>query len=101
MKKLALVFWVAQILAIIFSWRSLPPQVPLFYSRPWGEEQLATPASLFILPGLSLIIFLINSALSLFLDEEEKLGRSLLTGTAMLFSLLCLITLIKIIRLVI
>ena len=23
--------------------RDLPPQVPLFYSRPWGEEQLANP----------------------------------------------------------
>ena len=28
----------------------LPPQIPLWYSRPWGEEQLAKPSSLAIVP---------------------------------------------------
>ena len=32
----------------------LPPQIPLFYSRPWGEEQLATPSYLVI--PLALIV---------------------------------------------
>ena len=29
---------------VIWVWgKNLPPQIPLFYSLPWGEEQLASP----------------------------------------------------------
>lgn len=31
---------------------SFPPQVPLWYSRPWGEDQLAPPTALWLVPGL-------------------------------------------------
>lgn len=30
----------------------LPPQVPLWYSKPWGEMQLATPAWLLVIPTM-------------------------------------------------
>lgn len=35
--------------------RFLPPQVPLYYTRPWGEEQLGKPWGLLILSGLALL----------------------------------------------
>lgn len=40
------------VMVIIITWQlsSLPPMVPLYYSRPWGEEQLAQKQSLFIFP---------------------------------------------------
>lgn len=31
----------------------LPPEIPLWYSKPWGEEQLAKPGWLAIVPALS------------------------------------------------
>lgn len=31
---------------------TLPPQIPLFYTRPWGEEQLADFWMIFLLPVL-------------------------------------------------
>lgn len=34
---------------------SLPPQVPLFYSLPWGEGQLTSPLMLLLLPGLAIL----------------------------------------------
>jgi hypothetical protein len=35
--------------------RILPPQIPLYYSRPWGEEQLGEPWGLLILSCLALV----------------------------------------------
>lgn len=96
---LALFFLVGQLLVILSSWRYLPPSVPLFYSRPWGKEQLASPLMLFILPGLSLAIILINSLLSSMVAKEVLMKR-VLASMASLFSFLCLITLVQIIRLI-
>ena len=36
----------------VFS-RQMPPQIPLWYSQPWGEGQLAEPKYLLLLPGLA------------------------------------------------
>jgi hypothetical protein len=46
----------------IFIWRlgNLPPQLPLFYSRPWGEEQLADSWMILLLPAILDIFFFFN-----------------------------------------
>ena len=99
--KLALLFWLAEILLIGVAWSFLPYQVPLFYSQPWGEEQLATPINLFLLPGLGLLIFFLNSLVFSFIPKDEKLIKKILMTTFMVFNFLSLITLIKIIFLVV
>lgn len=38
----------------------LPEKVPLFYSRPWGEDQLIKKDLLYLVPGFSLFFSLIN-----------------------------------------
>ncbi len=101
MKGLILALFVAQILLILIFWRFLPPQLPLFYSRPWGKEQLTTPLGLFLLPAFSLMVIFINFLLAKFISQEEKLIAQILVTAAFLFNLLCLLTLIQIIRLVI
>lgn len=64
--------------------RRLPPQVPLFYSRPWGEAQLASPWWLFFLPGLGLGILLVNMLIGGFVFGFDKLlARMLLTAAAL------------------
>lgn len=101
MRRLAFIFWFAQILIILATWRFLPPQIPLFYSRPWGEEQITTPDRLLIIPASSLVVSLINSVLlSLFLKEEHLMSQ-ILNSTVALFNFLGLIALIQIIRIVI
>lgn len=47
---------IIQAALILFNWGKLPQQLPLFYSRPWGDKILAGPLFLWILP-LMLIIF--------------------------------------------
>lgn len=100
MITLNFLFLAGQILVIFSSWRFLPAKLPLFYSRPWGEEQLANPLSLWLIPGLSLAIILINLACSS-LAKEEVLAKQILALASVIFSLLGLISLIQIIRLVI
>ncbi len=98
--RTGLFFLLGQILLIALTWRSLPPKLPLFYSRPWGEEQLAIPLDLFILPLFSLAILIINSLLTKFILQENLLKQTLMLTVAVV-NLLNLITLIQIIRLVI
>lgn len=99
--QLGLVFGIVQIALLFYFWRRLPPQLPLFYSRPWGEEQLTSPLVILILPGLSIAIVLINLAINVFIAPKEILMRQIISITAAVFSLLCLITLAQIVRLVI
>jgi hypothetical protein len=99
MKKTSLVLLFLQILVISVSWQYLPLEVPLLYSRPWGEDQLIRPVGLFIIPCLSFLIWIINFAFLKFTPKQEKLLQQILTSTSALFNLLGLITLIQIIRL--
>lgn len=99
--QLAGFFLLAQLIVLIIFWQQLPPQVPLFYSRPWGQEQLVSPWGLSTLPLASLAIILANLVIASFIPLEEKpLGQLLIAMTAV-FSFLCLFTLLKIIFLVI
>jgi len=84
----------------IFNFSKLPPEVPLFYSRPWGEEQLALNWQLAILPALSLIIFLVDLILAAKLYSQESLLAQILVWSSTIFSLLTTITLVKIITLI-
>ncbi|MBM3205820.1 hypothetical protein FJZ41_03175 [Candidatus Shapirobacteria bacterium] len=99
--QLALILWSGEVLLILFTWSFLPAQVPLFYSRPWGEAQLVKPASLFLLPGLGLFVFLANLIFLRFIPPKEKLLKQILMMVFLVFNFLSLITLIQIIRLVI
>lgn len=91
---------IAQIITIVYFFSQLPVKVPLFYSRPWGKPQLVDSIYLFLLPAFSLTVFIINSLLaSLFVDQEDFYSYCL-TWVSTIFSLFCLITLIKIIQII-
>lgn len=88
---------------VVLFWKRnlLPEKVPLFYSRPWGEEQLAAKEWLLLIPVLSLLIFLINWQLGkLFLKKGETFLPIVMESFALLFSVLGTITLLRIIFLI-
>ncbi|MEI8067566.1 MAG: hypothetical protein WCG91_01255 [Candidatus Shapirobacteria bacterium] len=90
----------SQIAFLIFKFNSLPDQVPLYYSQPWGEDQLAHASALFLLPTFSIIIVLINNLLAtIFLNRIQLLSR-LLVVFSLVFSFLSLVTLFQIINLI-
>lgn len=87
------------VLAIAF--KRLPPSIPLYYSLPWGEEQLARPADLFIIPLSVMLIFLLNLTLSMtFLKKDDFLTQFLMWSSC-LIALVGAISIIKIILLVV
>ena len=85
---------------ILIFFSQLPNEVPLFYSLPWGESQLASGQVLFILPGLSLTTLLFNTIISVFFIKTEKFLSLCLTWSSSIVSLFSLITLVKIIILI-
>ena len=42
----------------------LPPVVPLFYGKPEGEEQLSQTFGLLIIPGISMVVTILNFFIS-------------------------------------
>ncbi len=76
----------------------LPPQVPLFYGAAEGEEQLTSSLGLIIPASLSIILILLNSLLSLFL--ESNFLQKILSIVSFTVTLLSAITVIKIILLI-
>lgn len=90
-----------QVIIIMFKRSLLPDRVPLFYSRPWGAEQLAPRNYLFLLPVISLLILLLVLIAGhwLFQDKEKIVGK-ISEGFSLLFSLLATITIFKIVFLI-
>jgi hypothetical protein len=88
------------ILVIAIRWSSLPPKIPLWYSRPWGLDQLASPIGLFILPLGGLVVYLVNLIISVYLTAEYLIFTQVLFLSSFLINILSLITLIKIVFLV-
>jgi hypothetical protein len=78
----AVFLWLAGLLLLVFFWLRLPPQVPLFFSLPWGEEQLVSPISIFLLPGGVITVILINLLCAIFLSREKLILRALCSGSA-------------------
>lgn len=87
------------ILLVFFFWR-LPPELPLFYSRPWGTAQLVPTSFLFVLGvGLSLLVILHAVFAALVLNSEPLLS-SLLVWTGALVAFLVDVTVLRVFLLV-
>lgn len=76
----------------------LPPIVPLFYGRPSGASELAPSLFLLIIPGVSLLIIIINILISVSI-KDDFIKKILAVSTAVLTVMLTL-TLVKIVLLV-
>lgn len=90
-----------QLLLIIFSITILPPLIPFYYSRPWGESQLAQPTTLLILPLFSLVFLLINSIISALILEDNFFSSQLILWGSMIVAVFNLITIIRLLLILI
>ena len=72
-----------QSLLILTSFTKLPPEIPLFYSKTWGPEMLAPKLYIWILPVITIVIYLLNMLISrLLLFKDEFLKRALFITSA-------------------
>ncbi|MFC1627222.1 hypothetical protein ACFL18_01540 [Patescibacteria group bacterium] len=89
------------ILVLALGWLKLPPEVPLLYSRPYGESQLVPNWGLWLIPVISLIIEIVSMRAAGMMFEKEKLLAQILIYIGTLSSVMGLITLVKIVLLMI
>lgn len=98
--KSVIVCLIISLFCIAWRWTRLPPSVPLWYSRPWGTDQLASPIWLFLLPLGALVIYFINLAISMYITAQYLIFTQVLFLSSLLVNILSLVTLVKILFLV-
>ena len=83
---ISLVLNFLNLLLVLILQKNLPPQIPLFYSLPWGEEQLAPSIALLLLPLGIFLIALLNSFLIM-----ASLSKYFLAAKILIWITVCLI----------
>lgn len=98
--KFTIIIVIAATAILAWRWNQLPPQVPLWYSKPWGEEQLAQPLWLLLLPGGSLLWYTFSLWFVHTYLKSYRIFGQVLFLSSLTVSTLSLITLVKILFLV-
>ncbi|MBI2267973.1 MAG: hypothetical protein HYU80_00830 [Candidatus Blackburnbacteria bacterium] len=80
-------------------YKHLPPEIPLFYSKPWGQEQLAKPILLSIPLALSIMLFSLNLIITRYFKENSLIRVTLMISSSIV-AILTSITIIRIILLI-
>lgn len=94
----ALVLGAVSIIGIVLTKSLLPPVVPLFYGKPVGAEQLAKQMFMIMVPGVSILISIVNIFISKTLEDEFL--KKILAISSFVIALMSMITITKIILLV-
>lgn len=106
LRRIEVLAWAVTIFVFVASvgmglifYKDLPPEVPLFYSLPWGEGQLVPPYTLAMLPGIALAIGLgVNVFHNRLLKDPILAALTLLTGS--IVQLVLILSLLRILLLV-
>lgn len=77
--------------------RFLPERLPLFYSLPWGERQLASHLQFLIIPATAVLVTLINLTVKKQLHASQAFLKLALDLTSFIVTFILLITFLKII----
>lgn len=79
LKALYPLFIANALMAAVLAWEfsTLPPQIPLFYSLPLGEDQLGDTWIIIILPLMMNIIFIMNQFVVKKYFQNNELIRNL------------------------
>jgi hypothetical protein len=85
------------IIVTLFLPKFLPNKLPLFYSLPWGDSQLVGTSQFFIIPGLILILSLLNIFIIKQLHQQQTLFKNILILTSFLISAILAFSVLKII----
>ena len=98
--KFVIALFVLSVGLLVWRFPVLPPEVPLWFSRPWGADQLASRYWLILLPVSSLLWYGIDVLISIYVTTEYLIFTKLLFLSALIVSILSFVTLIKILFLV-
>lgn len=93
----SLIFPLFGVLIIWLNKDNFPLAVPFWFSRPWGEAQLAAPVFLWLIPLITASFILVNFSLAIYFWDREKLLSSILLWVNPFVSGLLFISLLEII----
>lgn len=96
---LSAVIYILTLGYFLYNRKLLPPELPIFYSKPWGQERLAPSDAIWIPVLIGMILLIINGFLSLKIFSKEKFLQKILAWTNLATTTLISVTLIKIMRL--
>lgn len=85
---------------LLINWRRLPPQLPLYYSLPWGEEQLATPTILLSVFLSTVFVSAGNLVCVFFVRSVSQFYTRIVFVVGTFYTLLTVVTIIKIVLLI-
>lgn len=88
------VVFITSFFAVYYS--RLPDTLPLFYSVPWGENQLATKQQFLLLPIAMTLICLVNALIASQLHSVQYLLKRMLMFSLVIIDLIIVITALKI-----
>ena len=95
-----LVFWLLAVGLVSLNFMALPPEIPWFYSLPWGDGQLIPKNWLLIIVISFGAILVLNTILARVLGKEEELLRRILIWGAVASELLMLLSLVRVIMVI-
>jgi hypothetical protein len=97
--RLSFVLLVFQIVLILWFYKNLPPQIPLYFSRPWGASWLASTSSIFILPIFTLLTIILNYSLAFYYRPKKDFVAKILVIFTPIIALFSVIAVAQIISL--
>jgi hypothetical protein len=98
--RLIIICFIVSVSIILWKWNRLPPQVPLWYSRAWGNDRLAPTGWLFLLPGMSLFWHALNIILSIYVSRNHYIFSQVLFVASLFVAVFSLIAVVSIVFLV-
>lgn len=98
--KYVVVCTICMVAGIVFFWKQLPPNIPLWYTKPWGSEQLASPYFLFLLPATALFFHIFNTAIAYIFVRDHRVFAQILALTSLFSATILVITTFKVMTLV-
>ena len=100
---LAISFFLVLVSALVvhLTLSSLPPEVPLWYTLPWGSERLSSPKGLYTIPLAEAVVFLVNLLIYWGLTRKrEGTAAQVFASLSLTVSLLLTLSVLRIVNLI-
>ena len=94
------IFLIITTVLIIFSFRNLPPLVPVFNSMPWGVSRLYDSRIVLVLPLVLAGVVLLNTLLCVSIYKNFTLLSRIVSFNSLLFCLLATLAYLQILFLI-
>ncbi|MBI1872027.1 hypothetical protein HYS10_01270 [Candidatus Collierbacteria bacterium] len=88
-------------ISLLFFWNKMPPELPWFYSLPWGEAQLIPKAGFLVGLIALIVVNILNGVLSYFFSKKDRVVANVVMAANILITLLYLTSFYKVLSVVV